>query len=167
MPPPALCFVNLILNGDWKGGVETYTNGDGEKTDMDVEYTFLANPNDSTYGDFYVHLSGRHDETLDSGVKLSPDDTASMNMWGFAPSIFPALKRNFEAFLRAAGDNPKAECYLPSVVDAERAAGNLTVHVLKSSAQWFGMTYHEDSAAVAESLRALHASGVYPETLLP
>ena len=103
----------------------------------------------------------------DSGVKLSPDDTASMNMWGFAPSIFPALKRNFEAFLRAAGDNPKAECYLPSVVDAERAAGNLTVHVLKSSAQWFGMTYHEDSAAVAESLRALHASGVYPETLLP
>ncbi len=103
----------------------------------------------------------------DSGVTLSPDDIASMNMWGFAPSIFPALRRNFEVFLRAAGDNPKAECYLPSVVDAERAAGNLTVHVLKSSAQWFGMTYHEDSAKVAESLRALHASGLYPETLLP
>lgn len=103
----------------------------------------------------------------DSGVKLRPDDIASMNMWGFAPSIFPALKRNFEAFLRTAGDNPKAECYLPSVVDAERAAGRLTVRVLTSSAQWFGMTYRQDAPYVAASLRALHDSGVYPETLLP
>ena len=103
----------------------------------------------------------------DSGVPLSPDDTASMNLWGFAPSIFPALRRNFEEFLRAAGDNPKAECYLPSVVEAERAAGRLTVRVLHSTAQWFGMTYQEDSARVAESLKALHDAGVYPETLLP
>ena len=103
----------------------------------------------------------------DSGVTLRPDDIASMNMWGFAPSIFPALRREFEDFLRAAGDNPKAECYLPSVVDAERAAGRLTVRVLTSSAQWFGMTYQQDAPRVAESLRALHASGTYPETLLP
>ena len=103
----------------------------------------------------------------DSGVTLSPDDIASMNLWGFAPSVFPALRRNFEDFLRAAGDNPKAECYLPSVVDAERAAGHLTVRVLTSSARWFGMTYQADSPHVAESLRALHASGLYPDTLLP
>ena len=103
----------------------------------------------------------------DSGVTLSPDDIASMNMWGFAPSIFPALRRNFEEFLRNAGDNPKAECYLPSVVDAERAAGRLTVRVLRSAAQWFGMTYQEDSAYVAANLKALHDNGFYPETLLP
>ena len=103
----------------------------------------------------------------DSGVALSPDDIASMNLWGFAPSIFPALRRNFEEFLKAAGDNPKAECYLPSVVEAERAAGRLTVSVLKSDAQWFGMTYQADGARVAESLKALHDAGAYPETLLP
>ena len=103
----------------------------------------------------------------DSGVTLSPDDIASMNLWGFAPSIFPALRRNFEEFLKVAGDNPKAECYLPSVVEAERAAGRLTVSVLKSDAQWFGMTYQADSARVAESLKALHDKGLYPETLLP
>lgn len=103
----------------------------------------------------------------DSGVTLSPDDVASMNLWGFAPSIFPALRRNFEDFLRKAGDNPKAECYLPSVVDAERAAGRLTVRVLRSAAQWFGMTYQEDSACVAANLKALHDAGFYPETLLP
>ena len=103
----------------------------------------------------------------DSGVPLSPDDTASMNLWGFAPSIFPALRRNFEDFLKSAGDNPKAECYLPSVVEAERAAGRLTVRVLHSTAQWFGMTYQEDSPRVAQSLKALHDAGLYPETLLP
>ena len=103
----------------------------------------------------------------DSGVTLSPDDIASMNLWGFAPSIFPALRRNFDDFLRAAGDNPKAECYLPSVVEAERAAGRLQVSVLKSSAQWFGMTYQADNARVTASLKALHDAGLYPETLLP
>ena len=103
----------------------------------------------------------------DSGVALRPDDIASMNMWGFAPSIFPAFRREFEDFLRTAGDNPKVECYLPSVVDAERAAGRLSVRVLTSSAQWFGMTYQQDAPRVAESLRALHAAGTYPETLLP
>ena len=102
----------------------------------------------------------------ETGVTLSPDDVVSMNLWGFAPSIFPALRRNFEAFLRTAGDNPKAECYLPSVVEAERAAGRLRVRVLTSHAQWFGMTYKEDSANVAEHLKSLHADGVYPEILL-
>ena len=103
----------------------------------------------------------------DSGVTLSPDDTASMNLWGFAPSIFTALRRNFEEFLRTSGDSLKAECYLPSVVKAEHAAGRLNVRVLKSAAQWFGMTYQADSENVTNHLRALHDNHTYPEVLFP
>ena len=48
---------------------------------------------------------------------LEPDTVVSMNFWGFAPSIFPALQEYFENFLRnEAGDNVKAECLLPVMV---------------------------------------------------
>ena len=43
--------------------------------------------------------------------------------------------------------------------------GELRVSVPHSDAKWFGMTYHEDRALVAEDLKALHAAGVYPPSL--
>ena len=89
-----------------------------------------------------------------------------MNFWGFAPSIFPALKAYFEAFLRnEAGDNIKAECLLPVMVDHQMRAGELEVEVLHSEDKWFGMTYREDREIVQQALRRLHDQGVYPASL--
>ena len=97
---------------------------------------------------------------------LEPDTVVSMNFWGFAPSIFPALKDYFEHFLRhEAGDNIKAECLLPLMVGEQLEKGALEVSVLHSADKWFGMTYQEDRAIVAEELRKLHARGVYPASL--
>ena len=102
---------------------------------------------------------GRHRE-------LAPDTVVSMNCWGFAPSIFPALQAYFENFLRnEAGDNIKAECLLPGMVGDLLEQGRLEVSVLHSADRWFGMTYHEDRQAVAAELQKLHAGGVYPPTL--
>ena len=98
--------------------------------------------------------------------ELSPDTIVSMNFWGFAPSIFPALKEYFEGFLRnEAGDNIKAECLLPVMVDNQMQAGKLEVSVLDSTDKWFGMTYQEDRETVAAELRRLHEEGAYPESL--
>ena len=98
--------------------------------------------------------------------ELSPDTIVSMNFWGFAPSIFPALKEYFEGFLRnEAGDNIKAECLLPVMVDDLMREGRLEVSVLHSADKWFGMTYQEDRAVVAEELRKLHENGTYPGSL--
>ena len=98
--------------------------------------------------------------------ELSPDTIVSMNFWGFAPSIFPALKEYFEGFLRnEAGDNIKAECLLPVMVDNQMQAGKLEVSVLHSTDKWFGMTYQEDRETVAAELRRLHEEGAYPERL--
>ena len=103
---------------------------------------------------------------LVSGRELSGDTIVSMNFWGFMPSIFPALKRYFEEFLRnEAGENIKAECLLPVMVDHEMQAGRLQVDVLHSADKWFGMTYQEDREAVAQALRQLHERGNYPESL--
>ena len=98
--------------------------------------------------------------------ELSPETIVSMNFWGFAPSIFPALKEYFDDFLRnEAGDNIKAECLLPVMVDHQMQAGKLDVTVLHSADKWFGMTYQEDRATVAAELKKLHDSGAYPESL--
>ncbi len=97
---------------------------------------------------------------------LAPDTVVSMNFWGFAPSIFPALRAYFEDFLRReAGDNIKAECLLPVMVDHQMQTGKLAVSVLHSADKWFGMTYQEDREVVAEELKKLHDQGVYPEDL--
>ena len=97
---------------------------------------------------------------------LDPDTVVSMNFWGFTPSIFPALRTYFEDFLRSeAGDNIKAECLLPVMVDSQMQAGKLEVSVLKSADHWFGMTYQQDREVVAEELKKLHQMGAYPEDL--
>ena len=97
---------------------------------------------------------------------LAPDTVVSMNFWGFMPSIFPALREYFENFLRnEAGEDLKAECLLPVMVDQQMKAGKLEVSVLHSADKWFGMTYQQDRAVVAEELRKLHQRGDYPESL--
>ncbi len=103
---------------------------------------------------------------LAEDTDLSPETVVSMNFWGFAPSIFPALREYFENFLRTeAGENIKAECLLPVMVGDQLQKGALEVSVLHSADKWFGMTYHEDREIVAEELRKLHARGDYPESL--
>ena len=97
---------------------------------------------------------------------LAPDTVVSMNFWGFMPSIFPALREYFENFLRnEAGEDLKAECLLPVMVDQQMKAGKLEVSVLHSADKWFGMTYQQDRSVVAEELRKLHQRGDYPESL--
>ena len=107
-----------------------------------------------------------HLTDLDTNTDLDPETVVSMNFWGFMPSIFPALRAYFEAFLRGLPDDAvKAECLLPVMVGEELKAGRMTVSVLSSRDKWFGMTYHEDRALVAADLQKLHEAGVYPPSL--
>ena len=103
---------------------------------------------------------------LAEDLDLPADTVVSMNFWGFAPSIFPALREYFENFLRnEAGDNIKAECLLPMMVAEQMERGRLSVSVLRSEDKWFGMTYQQDRERVAAELQKLHDVGVYPEDL--
>ncbi|MGN6554086.1 MAG: nucleotidyltransferase family protein [Verrucomicrobiota bacterium] len=102
-----------------------------------------------------------------SGVvhPLTAEEVVSMNMWGFAPSIFGHLRQQFGDFLEKHGQEEKAEFYIPSVVNHLIQNGQEHLKVLRTSDSWFGITYREDRPRVVESIRTLIARGDYPEKL--
>lgn len=87
------------------------------------------------------------------------DEVVSMNFWGFSPAIFTAIETLFPPFLAANADNPKAEFYIPSVVDTLIRAEQVPCRVLPSDSTWFGITYPDDKPLVQERIRALVAGG--------
>jgi len=97
--------------------------------------------------------------------ELSGEEIVSMNFWGFTPAIFSQLRERFAAFLRQQGDDPKAEFFIPSVLNELIASGQARVRVLSTSDVWFGVTYQKDKARVAEGIRQMIARGIYPERL--
>lgn len=100
------------------------------------------------------------------GREFSGEEIVSMNCWGFTPDLFPLLERRLVEFLRQQqGADPKAEFYLPTAVSSMVTAGQATVSVLPTRAQWFGVTYREDKPRVAAAIRALVAVGEYPSML--
>jgi len=96
---------------------------------------------------------------------LSGNEVVSMNMWGFTPSIFAHLRREFPAFLGRNAGNPKAEFFLPTVVDGLVATGEAKVKVLSTPESWFGVTYPQDKAVVVDGIRRLVEKGLYPAKL--
>ena len=97
--------------------------------------------------------------------KLSPDTTVSMNLWGFMPNVFEGLREGFERFLNEEVPlNPeKAEFFLPSEIQRKLSDGKITVKVLKSPDEWFGVTYKEDKPKVTAAIESLKKAGVYPD----
>ncbi|MDR0694023.1 MAG: nucleotidyltransferase [Prevotellaceae bacterium] len=98
-------------------------------------------------------------------VILPGNTPVSMNMWGFTPDYFAHSERLFKAFLQANSQNPKAEFYIPYAVNELIQSHTVTVSVLPTTSQWFGVTYREDRQAVMQRLAQLHKEGVYPEKL--
>lgn len=96
---------------------------------------------------------------------LAEGTPVSMNMWGFTPALMRALEARFPAFLQGAGDNLKAEFFLPFVVDAMVQEGLATVDVLPVRARWFGVTYQEDKPLVKAAIGRLVEAGTYPSPL--
>ena len=96
---------------------------------------------------------------------LSDTATVSMNFWGFTPSLFTHLESQFKTFLKKEGDQLKSEFYIPSVVAQIIDEGNAKVKVLKSKAQWFGVTYRDDKEKAIKAIEKLIEQGIYPAKL--
>lgn len=98
-------------------------------------------------------------------IALSGEEMVSMNFWGFTPEVFPLLEQLLKDFLATEGQALKSEFYIPSAVMSMVVQGSARVHVLETSAQWFGVTYKEDKPRVVDSIRNLVAKGDYPGNL--
>jgi len=105
----------------------------------------------------------REDEA--NPVKLTGEERVSMNLWGFTPGLFAALEARFPAWLEKNGSMPKAEWYIPFVVDELVHEGKADVAVLPTDSSWFGVTYREDKPFVTSAISKLVASGEYPANL--
>ena len=135
----------ITENGAVKRGVCNVENGYLTKlTESSVgrieDGTIMAKPLDETLPEF----------------KVEEDDTVSMNMLLFDPSIFDYIDSKFKGFLEKNEDKlDKCEFLIPDVlfdsIDEEFA----TCEVIPTTATWYGVTYKEDAPAVRESIKAL------------
>lgn len=98
-------------------------------------------------------------------IPLQGHETASMNMFGFTPTLFGFLDEKFPVFLKKAAGHPKAEFLMPAIADELIRERKITMRVLATPEKWFGVTYKEDKPFVASGIRLMIEQGVYPEKL--
>ena len=132
------------------------TNQDGKLHKLTETYKIQQFP-DGTIRDTH---------TNPDGIILNPECLVSMNMFGYTPWFFEIAEKRFHAFLKALPDNElKAEYVLPTLTDHMMHEEGLTVDVLTTDAEWFGVTYQQDKPYVQQQLLAMHQSGFYPKDL--
>ncbi|MED5427692.1 MAG: sugar phosphate nucleotidyltransferase [Candidatus Neomarinimicrobiota bacterium] len=106
-----------------------------------------------------------HGISSDRDIELDGNEPVSMNVWGFTPDLFDYLQSMFVDFLEKEGNEMKSEYLIPYVVNDLIRSGQEKVHVLRSNAAWFGVTYKKDRTFVLGEIQKLIQMGVYPEKL--
>ena len=101
------------------------------------------------------------------GKVIDVDSLVSMNMWGLTPEFLDVLEEGFKEFFeKEVPENPlKAEYLIPIFIGELLEQGKMSVKVLKTNDTWYGMTYHEDVAAVKDSFKKMLEDGVYKADL--
>ena len=101
------------------------------------------------------------------GVVVDVNSLVSMNMWGLTPDFLDVLEEGFkEFFKKEVPDNPlKAEYLIPIIIGELLEQGKMSVKVLRTNDTCYGMTYHEDVAAVKDSFKKMLENGVYKADL--
>lgn len=120
--------------------------------DSVVENTKIAREGSTVYN---TELDG-------SKTELDENALTSMNFWCFKPAFFSQLESHFLSFIRSNINNPKAEFYIPTAIDALIKSNQARVKVLPNSGQWFGITYKEDKPLVIDRITKLTEEGDYP-----
>ena len=144
-------------------------NGAVKRGVCEVEDGFLTKITESSVGrdDTGKIIAKPLDERLET-FEVAEDDTVSMNMLLFDPSIFEYISNRFEKFLNDNKDNlEKCEFLIPDVLFETIGAGESTCEVIPTIATWYGVTYKEDAPAVRESIKNLvktedNEDGYYP-----
>ena len=132
------------------------TNADGYLTTV-VERTAIE------------RIDGKVSFKDENGVMqtIADNTPVSMNMWGLTPDFLDVLEEGFKEFFEkeVPGNPLKAEYLIPIFIGELLEQGKMSVKVLKTNDTWYGMTYHEDVAAVKDSFKKMLANGVYKADL--
>ena len=98
-------------------------------------------------------------------IKMTGQETVSMNLFGFSPEAFNRFNAYWENFKKTSLSDPKAEALLPVAASEIIKNGEGKIKVFTSEESWFGMTYPEDKQVVKDELTKKIDSGYYPEKL--
>jgi choline kinase len=98
-------------------------------------------------------------------IPIRGDPIVSTNLMGFTPSVFSHLELHFEKFIQEHNQDPKAEFFLPNILNQIIKKTKVQVKVLSSEENWFGVTYKEDKNSVAQNIQKLVKKGIYPRNL--
>ena len=100
-------------------------------------------------------------------VAVDVNSLVSMNMWGLTPEFLDVLEGGFKEFFKkeVPGNPLKAEYLIPIFIGELLEQGKMSVKVLRTNDTWYGMTYHEDVAAVKDSFKKMLENGVYKADL--
>ena len=116
-----------------------------------------------------IEYNDKHEITFvdENGVTqtLEPNTPVSMNLWGFTPDYFKFSEGYFVDFLKENIDKPKAEFFIPLVVNELITKNIAKVKVLDTESKWFGVTYAADRQGVVDKLADVHAKVEYPEKM--
>ena len=83
----------------------------------------------------------------------------------YLPDFFAYSKEYFKTWLAENRENLKSEFYIPTMVNKLIGEGAASLRVLRSAAQWHGVTYKEDKPALMASIEKMIAEGKYPRNL--
>ncbi|MBT5858415.1 MAG: nucleotidyltransferase [Flavobacteriales bacterium] len=97
--------------------------------------------------------------------EVDRNSSVSMNYWGFHPSIFEEIEKGLHNFMRENPDNPTAEYYIPNIITDMIISGQMSVCVIPTNDNWFGVTYKEDKPMAIESINRYIEEGIYPKNL--
>lgn len=154
-----LCMVGFVLentlseNGSVTRGL-CHASEDNILNDITETYNIVKMQN------------GAGIQTETETLELEKNLLVSMNMWGIQPTFFEILEKGFIKFLEMSQENyQKVEYLLPTIIGSMVRDGLAEVQVLKSSDQWFGVTYKEDKPYVIESIQELLEKGAYPKQI--
>ena len=107
-------------------------------------------------------------EPLEGGpsFRTNKDTIASMNFLLFTPDLFPTLEERFPTFLDEHQDSlDSCEFLIPIELNDLVDDGQITVDVLETSANWYGVTYKEDKELVTGAIKTLVKQRTYPNKL--
>jgi dTDP-glucose pyrophosphorylase len=97
--------------------------------------------------------------------KFTGEEVVSMNLWGFKPTCYDFLGKEFRNFINEKGMDLKSELDIPTSIDKFVKSGQVKIQILMSNERWFGVTYREDKPFVVDSINKMIAAGVYPSDI--
>lgn len=102
---------------------------------------------------------------LNKWVQLDEDALVSMNMWGFAPTIFRHIQRDFDRFIDRSGQDLKAFFTIPDFINGMIAEGTGRVKICETPAVWMGVVSPDDKIQTILRINELIRKGIYPPRL--